>query len=55
MEAVAQRQKVPKEEAAVEAIGAPKERLGDQRVAVGYKERRTKDDVILETPKGRTF
>jgi hypothetical protein len=58
VEVVAKCQKVPNEEAAVEAIGAPKDRSGDQRPALGCKnplKRRTKDDIVHGNPKGRTF
>jgi hypothetical protein len=57
VEVVAERQKVPNEEA-VEAIGAPEDRLGDQRPGMRCRnplKRRTKDDVVRRTPKGRAL
>jgi hypothetical protein len=58
MEALTVNQEVPKEEAAVETIGAPEDRSGDKRPAVGYRNARkrwTKDDLVSGTPKARTF
>jgi hypothetical protein len=57
IEAVAELQEVPSEKAAVETVGALKDRSGDQLPTVGYLNllrRQTKDDV-RGTPKGGTF
>jgi hypothetical protein len=51
-------QEVPNEEAAVEMIGALKDRLEDQRPVVGCRKsrkRRTKGDVVRGTTKGWMF
>jgi hypothetical protein len=59
VEAVAEHQEVPDEEvASVKNVGAQKDRSGDQRPAVEYRnlrKRRNKDDVVRRAPKGRTF
>jgi hypothetical protein len=58
MEVVEGLQEVPNEEAVVETVGALKDLSGDQQPAVGYRnpwKRQTMDDVVSETPKGRTF
>jgi hypothetical protein len=57
-EAIVEHQEVLKEQSAVEAIGTTEDRPGDRRPVVGYRnarERRTKGDVVLRIPQGRTF
>jgi hypothetical protein len=57
-EAVAARQEVPKEEAQVEAIGAPEDRPMGQEPTVGYsnpRKRWAKDAVVRGASKRQTF
>lgn len=54
----AEHHEIPNEQTAVETIGALEGRSGDQRPAGGYRnplKRRTKDDDVRGTPKGRTL